>query len=252
MSHNVLFLVIISVFFLVLFGILNNTGSENIAMVRIFEPDEAAVLPVIQDMVTPKANLDSFLRGFVFFKYYFYGFPFFGLSGLVALPFQWAGQSQNIQALSLALRQIVSVLPMLLGVLIIVYLQDGFKSYKSIVLYLFLLIIPATLQNGLWLHPDGLIVLLSSLMLFLLVKDNRSLGKHFFLSAAVCGIMIATKVVGAFFFLAVGVTIIWALVEKKVTWKKALLSSLAYILILRLPLCWLTRSYYHLGQEPNT
>lgn len=66
MSHNVLFLVIISVFFLVLFGILNNTGSENIAMVRIFEPDEAAVLPVIQDMVTPKANLDSFLRGFDF------------------------------------------------------------------------------------------------------------------------------------------------------------------------------------------
>lgn len=92
MSHNVLFLVIISVFFLVLFGILNNTGSENIAMVRIFEPDETAVLPVIQDMVTPKANLDSFLRGFVFYKYYFYGFPFFGLSGLVALPFQWAGQ----------------------------------------------------------------------------------------------------------------------------------------------------------------
>ena len=56
--------------------------------------------------------------------------------------------------------------------------------------------------------------------------------KAFFLSAALCGIMIATKVVGAFFFLAVGVTIIWALVEKKVTWKRALLSSLAYILIL--------------------
>lgn len=226
------FLVIISVFSLGLFGLLNNTASANLAMVRIFEPDESAVLPVIQDMVTPKANLESFLRGFVFYGYYFYGFPFFGLSGLVALPFEWAGQLQNTQSIMLALRQIVSVLPMLIGLLFLVYLQDGFKSARSIVLYLFLLSIPATLQNGLWLHPDGLIVFLSSLILLLLVLDKGSLGKLFFLSAAVCGIMIATKVVGAFFFLAVGVTIIWSLVEKKVTWKKALLSSLAYILIL--------------------
>lgn len=231
-SRNILLLVIVSVLSLVLFGFLNKTGSANLAMVRIFEPDEAAVLPFIQAMVTPKTNMESFLRGFVFYGYYFYGFPFFGLSGLVALSYRLAGQLQNIQGLMLALRQIVSVLPMLIGMAILVYLQDGFKSFKSIVLYLFLLIIPATLQNGLWLHPDGLVVLLSSLILLLLVMDNRSLGKYFFLSAAICGIMIATKVVGAFFFLAVGVTIIWSLVEKKVTWKKALLSSLAYILIL--------------------
>ena len=231
-SHITLFLVVISVLFIGFYGILNKTGTANLAMVRIFEPDEAAVLPVIQEMVTPKANLENFLRGFVFYGYYFYGFPFFGLSGLVALPFEGFGQLSNIQALMLALRQAVSVLPMLIGLLILVYLQDGFKSARSIVLYLFLLIIPATLQNGLWLHPDGLVVLLSSLILLLLVLDNRSLGKLFFLSAAVCGILIATKLVGAFFFLAVGVTIIWSLVEKKVTWKKALLSSVAYILIL--------------------
>lgn len=227
-----IFLVIISAFSLGLFGALNNTASANLAMVRIFEPDEAAVLPVIQDMVTPKANLESFLRGFVFYGYYFYGFPFFGLSGLVALPFEWAGQLSNIQALMPVLRQAVSVLPMLLGLLILVYLQDGFKSTRSIVLYLFLLIIPATLQNGLWLHPDGLIILFSSLILLLLVLDNRSLGKLFFLSAAVCGVMIATKVVGAFFFLAVGVTIFWSIYEKKVTLKRALLSSIGYLVIL--------------------
>lgn len=231
-SHYILFLIIISAFSLYLYGVLNKTGSANLAMVRIFEPDEAAVIPVIQSMVTPKANLESFLREFVFYGYYFYGFPFFGLSGLVALPFQWASQLNNIQALMLTLRQVISVLPMLIGLFILVYLQDGFKTFRSIFLYLFLLIIPATLQNGLWLHPDGLIVLLSSVILFLLVMDNRSLGKNFFLSAAICGIMIATKVVGAFFFLAVGVTVIWSLIEQKVTWKRALLSSGAYILIL--------------------
>lgn len=225
---------LIAVASFVVFGILNNTGSANLAMVRIFEPDEAAVLPVIQSMVTPKENLDSFLRGFIFYSYYFYGFPFFGLSGLVTLPFQWNGQLFNTQALMLALRQLVSVLPMFAGLLILVYLQDGFKSYRSIVLFLFLMIVPATLHNGLWFHPDGLVILLSTLILYFLVKDNRSLGKYFFISAALCGILIATKVVGAFFFLAVGMVVTWALVEKKVTWKKAVLSSVAYILILAL------------------
>jgi|LSQX01.2.fsa_nt_gb hypothetical protein len=227
-------IIILAVVFFVFFGALNNTASENLAIVRIFEPDEAAVLPYIQNMATPKGSLESFLRGFVFYQYYFYGFPFFGLSGLVALPFQWSGQLQNTPMLMLALRQVVSVLPMLLGILILVYLQDGFRTYRSIVLFLFLLIIPATLQNGLWLHPDGLVVLLSSLVLFLLVKDNRTLGKYFFISAAICGILIAAKVVGVFFFMAVGVSIIWTLVEKKVSWKKAILSSIAYILILGL------------------
>lgn len=227
-------LILIAAVFFILFGVLNNTGSANLAMVRIFEPDEAAVLPVIQNMVTPKANFEGFLRAFVFYGYYFYGFPFFGLSGLVALPFQWLGQLQNTQALMLALRQVVSVLPMLAGMLILVYLQDGFNTYRSIVLFLLMLILPATLQNGLWLHPDGLVVLLSALVLYFLYKDNRALGKYFFISAAICGVLIAAKVVGVFFFLAVGLTIVYALVEKKVSWKTAILSSAAYLVILGL------------------
>ena len=218
------------VFFLYCFP--NSTGSDNLAMVRIFEPDEAAVLPVLQKMVTPKDNFVDFIKGFVFYEYYFYGFPFFGLSALVLLPFQWLGQIDNTPMTMLALRQIISVLPMLVALLILVYMQDGFRTYRSILLYVFLLSVPAVIKNGLWLHPDGMVLLLSVLVLYFLWKDERRLGKNFYIASALCGILIATKLVGAFFFLAVGVTVIWSLIEKKSTWKKAILSSAKFIFVM--------------------
>ena len=56
----------LAVFFLYCFP--NSTGSDNLAMVRIFEPDEAAVLPVLQSMVTPKDNFIDVIKGFVFYE----------------------------------------------------------------------------------------------------------------------------------------------------------------------------------------
>jgi len=84
----------------------------------------------------------------------------------------------------------------------------------------------------LWLHPDGMVLLLSILVLYFLWKDERRLGKNFYIASALCGILTATKLVGAFFFLAVGVTVIWSLIEKKSTWKKAILSSTKFILVM--------------------
>lgn len=225
-------LILISIVIFILFCFPNATGSDNLAMVRIFEPDESAVLPVLQKMVTPKGNLIDFLKGFIFYEYYFYGFPFFGLSALVLLPFQWLGQINNTQVVMLVLRQVISVLPMLIALLMLVYMQDGFRTYRSIVLYVFLLSVPAIIKNGLWLHPDGMVLLLSVLVLYFLWKDERRLGKNFYIASALCGILTATKLVGAFFFLAVGVAIIWSIVEKRSSWKKAILSSILYIVVM--------------------
>ena len=128
----------------------------------------------------------------------------------------------------------VSVLPMLIALLFLVYMQDGFKTYRSIELYIFLLCVPAIIKNGLWLHPDGMVLLFSVLVLYFLWKDERTLGKNFYIAAAICGILTATKLVGAFFFLAVGVTVIWSLIEKKSSWKKAILSSVVFIAVMTL------------------
>ena len=57
----------------------NAAASKNIAMVQIFEPDEAAPLPYLFNMITPAGTLTQTIKNFIFYNYYFYGFPHFAL-----------------------------------------------------------------------------------------------------------------------------------------------------------------------------
>ncbi|HOE70407.1 MAG TPA: hypothetical protein PLE10_02160 [Brevefilum sp.] len=222
-------LVAISIASFIILAIPNAKASENIAMVSMFEPDEGVMIPVIKSMVAPKESVKDFLYYFLFYGYYFYGFPFFASSALVTFPFQWLNQINNIQWLMFALRQVISVLPMILALLLLVYMHDRFKTGRSIILYLFLFLVPAIIRNGFWWHPDGIVLLLAVIVLFFLYTDAHKLGWRFLLAAFFCGILTATKLVGAYFFLAVALAIIWGLVKKDVTWKKAILMSAAFI-----------------------
>lgn len=225
-------LILITVAVFVLFVIPNAKASENIQMVSMFEPDEGIIVPVIKSMISPKDNFKYFLIHFFTYEYYYYGFPFFGSSAFVALVIQWANQLDNLPLLMLSLRQLISVLPMLLALLMLVYMHDRFTTYRSILLYLFLLLVPAVVRNGFWWHPDGLVLLLSTIVLYLLYSDDHKLGWRFLGAAFFCGILTATKLVGGYFFLAVGLAVIWALVLKKVTWKVAVLKSIAFLVIM--------------------
>ncbi len=95
----------------------NHTASENLSMIQMFEPDEAAPLPSVFDMIAPADNLDKALRQFIFYEYYFYGFPYFAYSALVVLPLQLLGKSSDLSMVMAALRQFVSVIPAILGLL---------------------------------------------------------------------------------------------------------------------------------------
>jgi hypothetical protein len=225
-------LILISSIVLILFAIPNSKASGNIAKISMFEPDEGITIPVIQKMISPKESLKQFVYYFFAYQYYFYGFPHFGSSAFVLLILQWFNQAQNLSLVMLSLRQIISVLPMLLALLILVYMQDRFKTYRSIVLFVLLLAVPGLVQNGFWWHPDGLVLLLSTLVIYFLWRDDRKFGLSFFLAAAVCGVLIATKLVGAYFFLAVGMTVIWGIFKKEISWKKAILKSIAFIVIM--------------------
>jgi hypothetical protein len=225
-----LIVITIAVFFI--FLIPNSRASENIAMVSMFEPDEGIMIPVIRKMLVPKGYWKIFVLHFIIYRYYYYGFPFFALSAVVTAPFQLARQMENIPRMMPTLRQLISVLPMLLALLLLVYLHDRFKSYKSIILYLFLLLVPAVVQNGFWWHPDGLVLLLSVLVIYFLFRDDHRLSWCFATAAFFCGVLPATKLVGGYFFLAVGVTVIWSLVKKKVTWPRAILMSVLFLLIM--------------------
>ena len=198
-------------------------------MVQIFEPDEAAPYYYLTNMISPSEGIKPAIYKFVFYEYYYYGFPHFALSAVSLLPLKWANQSENIPLTYLTLRLVISLVPMLLGLLLLVFMQDGFRTYRSIVLYLFLLAIPAVVQNNFWWHPDGLVVLFSCLVLFLLWKDKLRFGWRFFLAAVINGILIATKIVGVYFFLCIGLTLILGLVLKKINLRKSIGLGLAYI-----------------------
>jgi hypothetical protein len=228
----VLSLIVLSLLAFSLFAIPNSKASENIAMVSMFEPDEGIIIPVVLKMIAPKETFKQFVIHFVAYEYYFYGFPFFAPSAIALFPLQWFEQLENLPLVMLTLRQLISVLPMILATLLLVYMQDQFKTYRSVVLFLFLLLVPAVVQNGFWWHPDGLVLLFSTLVLYFLWRDNRKIGWQFFLAAISCGILIALKVVGFYFFAAVGLTLIWDLVQKKIKWQKFVWASLLFIVIM--------------------
>ncbi len=218
----------------VLFALPNAVASQNLAMVQIFQPDEAAPLPYIFQMIAPAPTLNLALRHFIFYDYYYYGFPFFAASALLLLPLQWLGRLGDMPLVMLILRQFISVLPMLAALLLLVYMQDGFRSYRSPVLFAFLLSVPAVVQNNSWYHPDGITFLLVVLTIYFLKRDNLRFGWNFVLAAIMSGVATATKLVGVYFFLAVGLTLVLGLLLKKASWKKLVGMAVAFILTMGL------------------
>ncbi len=218
----------------ILFALPNAVASKNISMVQIFQPDEAGPLPYVFHMIAPAPSLNLALRHFVFYDYYYYGFPYFAVSALLILPLQWLGRLGDIPLVMLILRQFVSVLPMLAALLLLIYMQDGFRTYRSPLLFLFLLCVPAVVENNSWWHPDGITFLLVVLTIFFLKRDNLRFGGNFLLAAVMSGVATATKLVGVYFFLAVGLTLLLGLLLKKASWKKLVGMAFAFILTMGL------------------
>ncbi len=216
-----------------LFSWPNSVASKNLAMVQMFQPDESIFLYVFH-MIAPAESINQALRSFVFYDYYYYGFPYFGLSAALLLPLQWMGYITNISLIMLILRQLVSVLPMLIALLLLVYMQDGFRTYRSMVLFAILLCVPVVVQNNLWWHPDGITFLFVVLTIFFLKRDNMRFGRNFLFAAATAGIATAIKLVGVYFFLAVGLTLVLGLLLKKASWKKLIGMAIAFLFVMAL------------------
>ena len=233
-KRNFTLTLLIALVAFILLALPNAAASDNLAMIRMFEPDEAAPLPSVLNMITPAGGLTQALHNFVFYQYYFYGFPYFAVSAVMLLPLKILGQLGNYPVIMLVLRQMVSVLPMLVGLLLLVYLQDGFRTYRSPLLFTFLLFVPAVLANNLWWHVDGLVFLLIMLVIYFLRKDNLRFGKHFLIAAALTGCATAAKLVGLYFFLAIATLLALGWLEKKVPLKKLLLMALLFLLVMGL------------------
>lgn len=218
------------VFFL--FFIPNSRASENPQMVQVFEPDESTPLPYTLQMTAPASTLEKALKQFIFYEFYYYGFPHFGYSAALLLPLRWTNQVSNTPLVMLTLRQGTSVLLMLLGILMLVYLQDRFATYRSPVLFGLLVLTPAVVQNNFWWHPDGMVTLLAALTLFFLERDGLRLGRNFLFAAITCAVATAAKNIGAYFFLAVGLVLLLSLLQRKASLKRVIGMALAFLAVM--------------------
>jgi hypothetical protein len=227
-------LTILSVLIFCAYIIPNKSASLNRAMVSMYEPDEGAVYDVIQRMTLPKGRLDEQILRFIKYDFYHYGFPFFGLAGLTALPFRLSGNFDKTPALMAAMRQVVSVLPSLLGFLLLVFIQDRFSSWRSIALFLLLNLLPGVVRNNLWLHPDGLAFFFTTVVIYFLWRDQRGFNKFFYYAAFFCGVLIATKLIGVYFFLTIATLLIIAIVRKEISFSRAIRIGLVFILVMGL------------------
>jgi len=217
------------------FIIPNLTGAKDASMLAVFEVDEYAQYPHVLRMLTPGETFYQTLRNFLIYLHYFYGYVFYFFSALALLPVKilsggdWAGQTRLNMVV---LRQMINVLPMVASVLLLVYMQTGFKSrWKSILIFLFLLCVPVVVVNNLWWHPDGLVFLFIVLTLFLLQRDDFKYGKNFMAAAIACGLATGTKHLGLFFVLAVPVYLLWGIGRKAIHWKRAVLLGVVFVAV---------------------
>ncbi|MBL7163395.1 MAG: hypothetical protein ISS57_12375 [Anaerolineales bacterium] len=229
-------MVVVGIVYFALMIFSNFTGAKNINMLAIFEKDEFAQIKHVLRMLTPGETLYDTLRHFFVYLHYFYGYPFYLFSAIMMLPYRLLAGTDwgnNIAVTVLLLRQLVSVLPMIISIGLMVGLQTKKKSiYMVLGLFVFLLSIPAVILNNFWWHPDSLAILLVVLTIFFIDRDEFQYGKYFYLAAITCGIAFSVKYAGAFFVLAIPTYLIWGIVSRKIVWRRAFFLALSFVLVM--------------------
>ncbi len=202
-------LALVGLLYLAAFVLPNSQGARSLDELRRTSGDENITYPHTTRIISPASTPAEAIYRFFIYEDYHYGYPFYLLSALTLLPVRivyGASFADHIQLNILILRQMISVLPMVLSALLLVYLQTRLRSLLSALgLFILILFVPqfVTYNIRFW-HPDGILVLAVVLTLFFLDKDEFRYGINFALAAAACAIAAGTKLWGFAFFLAVG------------------------------------------------
>ena len=197
--------------------------------------DENITYPYIEWMLRFTGKPEEWIYGLIVYEDYHYGYPFYFLSALVVLPVRLIfGPNFGEQTLinMVLLRQMISSLPMLTGLMLLVWMSTRFRSlWKSLILYLLLLSIPnAAFYNIRFWHPDGLVVLAVVFTLLFLSQDRYRLGWNFYAAAITCGLASAIKLYGFFFVLTILVYLLACRIDGKVSWRRLVTSAVLFIM----------------------
>ncbi len=203
--------------------------------------DEVVIYPVAVTMVMPGDTFASNVYHFVIHEEYHYGYPYFYLNGLILFGSRLVfgpGFANHTQVNLFLLRQLVSVLPMILACLVFTYIVTRFKKWWFAAgMFVVLLLIPGVVRyNQRFWHPDALMVLFVALTFYYLDRDRQRFGRDFYYAAVMCALAAAVKLYGFFFFLAIAVYLIAGLIRKILTLKKMVLAGFAFVLVMGMAL----------------
>ena len=213
----------------------NLTGAETPDMLEVFEVDEYAQYPHVIRMLTPGDGAYQTLRNFFIYLHYYYGYPFYFWSAVSILPLKLFGmiRLENTRVIICVLRQMLSVLPMILSAGLLTRVVTKFRQIiPSVVLYVLLLTMPAVLQNDLWWHPDSLTLLFLSLTFFFLDKDELRCGRFYLLAAAACGAAVGTKYLGLYFALSIPAYLVCCLIRGTINFRQLLIKAGLFLLVM--------------------
>ena len=236
-------LLVISLIYIIILLPSNINGSRSWEEFRHYGGDEYVIYPILRNVMTPGKTFRSTLYHHYIHEDYHYGYPFYAVSSFFMLPIRlFAGPDfmERIELTLPTLRIMVSVVPLMLGCLVLVFLTTRFGNpFVSAAVYLFLLTAPGSLQNnqGFW-HPDGLNFLFVCAALYFLSRDRLRYGRNFFLSAFFVGLSAAIRLFGFFFFLAIFVSLLYGVLKKLLTFRKAVRKGLLFILVMAVTILW--------------
>ncbi len=231
-NFRVVTLVGILYFILFIFPNASTMGSDN--PIVYLHTDEFVTYPIVERMLDFSPDVSVTWGRLIIYGDYHYGYPFYFLSMLTLLPLriiQGTGFYNHTQVNILILRQIISVLPMILTAGVLTFVFTHFrKLWVSLFSFLFILTIPAVVRNNMhWWHPDALMILAIALTFLFLDLDKNRLGKYFFLAAAACGMASAIKLTGFFFFVTIPVYLLFAWRRRGEAFKRIILLGLLFV-----------------------
>lgn len=209
----------------------NLTGAETPEMLEVFEVDEYAQYPHLMRMLSPGEGLYPTLRNFFIYLHYYYGFPFYFWSALSVLPLKLSDAQTRV--IVCTLRQMISVLPMILSAGLLTWIFTKFRrTVSTVLLFVLLLTMPAVLQNDFWWHPDSLTLLFLSLTFFFLDRDRMRCGKNFLFAAFACGAAIGTKYLGLYFALAIPTYLLCCRISGSISTRQLFSKAGAFLLVM--------------------
>lgn len=215
----------------------NNLGAESEGMLLGTSVDEPITYPHVIRMISTPKDFKDFIGRWTIYGDYHYGYPFYLSSALVVLPVKMVHGDDFVkytQLNLLLLRQLISVLPMILAAGFITFAQTRFQSlWKSVFLFVLILSIRGVVRGNIqWWHPDALSVLAVVLTLLWLDRDQLRFGRNFWLAAIASGFAIGIKLAGIFFAPVIAVYLLAGLLRKQLTLRQAVIKAVLFLVVM--------------------